>query len=154
VLGSTVAMPLLFAVSDGQQDVCATSHAPTQHLSGGRYRAANDAVAATVASLTTEPGLYNVVDDDPLPVSEWLPAFARWVDAPQPLRISAERAEGGRRGSCLLSHPFDRGLQQTRQVEARFYATTAPVEGWQGLIAPRPAPRKWQGLHRLVRPYP
>jgi nucleoside-diphosphate-sugar epimerase len=52
----------------------------------------DDAVAATVASLTAEPGVYNVVDDDPLPVSEWLPAFARWVDAPQPLRVNAEDA--------------------------------------------------------------
>jgi nucleoside-diphosphate-sugar epimerase len=52
----------------------------------------DDAVAATVASLTAEPGVYNVVDDDPLPVSEWLPAFARWVDAPQPPRVSAEDA--------------------------------------------------------------
>jgi nucleoside-diphosphate-sugar epimerase len=52
----------------------------------------DDAVVATVASLTAEPGVYNVVDDDPLPVSEWLPAFARWVDAPQPPRVSAEDA--------------------------------------------------------------
>jgi nucleoside-diphosphate-sugar epimerase len=52
----------------------------------------DDAIAATIASLTAEPGIYNVVDDDPLPVSEWLPAFARWVDAPEPLRVSVEQA--------------------------------------------------------------
>jgi 2-alkyl-3-oxoalkanoate reductase len=52
----------------------------------------DDAIAATIASLTVEPGIYNVVDDDPLPVSEWLPAFARWVDAPEPPRVSVERA--------------------------------------------------------------
>lgn len=52
----------------------------------------DDAIAATVASLTAEPGIYNVVDDDPLPVSEWLPAFARWVDAPEPMRVSVEDA--------------------------------------------------------------
>jgi len=28
----------------------------------------DDAVAATVAALTAEPGVYNIVDDDPLPV--------------------------------------------------------------------------------------
>jgi nucleoside-diphosphate-sugar epimerase len=43
----------------------------------------DDAVAATVAALTADPGVYNVVDDDPSPVAEWLPAFARWVDAPE-----------------------------------------------------------------------
>jgi nucleoside-diphosphate-sugar epimerase len=36
----------------------------------------DDAVAAAVAALTAEPGVYNIVDDDPLPVAEWLPAFA------------------------------------------------------------------------------
>ena len=52
----------------------------------------DDAVAATLASLTAEPGTYNVVDDDPLPVSKWLPAFARWVGAPEPPRVSMEDA--------------------------------------------------------------
>lgn len=52
----------------------------------------DDAIAATVASLTAEPGIYNIVDDDPLPVSQWLPSFARWVDAPEPPRVSVEEA--------------------------------------------------------------
>ncbi|MES1987557.1 MAG: NAD(P)-dependent oxidoreductase, partial [Pseudomonadota bacterium] len=52
----------------------------------------DDAVAATVASLMAEPGVYNIVDDDPLPIAEWLPAFAKWVDAPQPPRLSVEEA--------------------------------------------------------------
>jgi nucleoside-diphosphate-sugar epimerase len=52
----------------------------------------DDAVAATVAALTAEPGMYNVVDDDPLPVAEWLPAFARWVGAPEPPRLGLEDA--------------------------------------------------------------
>jgi nucleoside-diphosphate-sugar epimerase len=50
----------------------------------------DDAIAATVASLTGEPGVYNIVDDDPLSVAEWLPAFARWVDAPEIPRVSVE----------------------------------------------------------------
>lgn len=52
----------------------------------------DDAVAATIAALTAEPGTYNVVDDDPLPVAEWMPAFARWVDAPEPPRTRIEEA--------------------------------------------------------------
>jgi 2-alkyl-3-oxoalkanoate reductase len=52
----------------------------------------DDAVAATVASLTAEPGIYNVVDDHPLSVADCLTAFARWVDAPEPRRISVEDA--------------------------------------------------------------
>jgi nucleoside-diphosphate-sugar epimerase len=50
----------------------------------------DDAVAATVAALAAEPGVYNVVDDDPMTVAELLPAFARWVDAPEPARVSLE----------------------------------------------------------------
>jgi 2-alkyl-3-oxoalkanoate reductase len=52
----------------------------------------DDAVAATVASLTAEPGVYNIVDDNPLLVADCLFAFARWVDAPEPRRVSVDDA--------------------------------------------------------------
>jgi nucleoside-diphosphate-sugar epimerase len=51
-----------------------------------------DAAHATVAALTAEPGIYNVVDDDPSPVSVWLPAFAKSVGAPPPPYITEEAA--------------------------------------------------------------
>ena len=51
-----------------------------------------DAAAATVAALTAEPGIYNVTDSDPLPVSRWLPEFCRWVGAPPPPHVSVEDA--------------------------------------------------------------
>jgi len=47
-----------------------------------------DAALATVAALTAEPGVYNIVDDDPSPVSVWLPRFAQWVGAPPPPEIT------------------------------------------------------------------
>jgi nucleoside-diphosphate-sugar epimerase len=47
-----------------------------------------DAAAATVAALTRgEPGIYNVVDDEPAPVSEWLPAVAAGLDAKPPRQV-------------------------------------------------------------------
>jgi nucleoside-diphosphate-sugar epimerase len=50
----------------------------------------DDAAQATVAALTSgAAGPYNVVDDDPAPVSEWIPALARALGAPRPLRIPA-----------------------------------------------------------------
>lgn len=55
-----------------------------------------DAAAATVAALTAPPGVYHVVDDDPSPVSRWLPAFARRVGAPSPPRVTEQ--EGRERG--------------------------------------------------------
>jgi len=49
-----------------------------------------DAAAATVAAVGRgAPGLYNVVDDDPAPVSEWLPYLAQVAGAKPPLRMPA-----------------------------------------------------------------
>jgi nucleoside-diphosphate-sugar epimerase len=47
-----------------------------------------DAAEATVAAVTHgRRGVYNVVDDDPAPVAEWLPALARTLGARQPMRV-------------------------------------------------------------------
>jgi nucleoside-diphosphate-sugar epimerase len=47
-----------------------------------------DAARATVEALWRgTPGVYNVVDDDPAPVSQWLPYLARAVGAGPPRRI-------------------------------------------------------------------
>jgi nucleoside-diphosphate-sugar epimerase len=53
----------------------------------------NDAAIATVAALTAEPGVYNVVDDDPSPQNVWLPAFAHFLGAPAPPRMSEAEAK-------------------------------------------------------------
>jgi nucleoside-diphosphate-sugar epimerase len=47
-----------------------------------------DAAEATVAAVERgRPGVYNVVDDDPAPVAEWLPALAQELGAKQPRRV-------------------------------------------------------------------
>ena len=47
-----------------------------------------DAAEATVAAVEHgRRGVYNVVDDDPAPVAEWLPALARTLGARQPMRV-------------------------------------------------------------------
>ena len=49
-----------------------------------------DAAAATIAAVDQgAPGLYNVVDDDPAPVAEWLPYLAEVAGAKPPLRVPA-----------------------------------------------------------------
>jgi nucleoside-diphosphate-sugar epimerase len=49
-----------------------------------------DAAAATVAALASErPGAYNVVDDEPAPVAEWVPALADALGAKPPRRVPA-----------------------------------------------------------------
>ena len=52
----------------------------------------DDAALATVEALTIPAGIYNIVDDDPSPLSRWLPEFAEWVGAPQPPRVTEEQA--------------------------------------------------------------
>ena len=48
----------------------------------------DDAAAATVAAVDRgEPGIYNIVDDEPAPVREWLPVLASALDAKPPRRI-------------------------------------------------------------------
>ncbi|HLH44687.1 MAG TPA: NAD(P)-dependent oxidoreductase [Bryobacteraceae bacterium] len=54
-----------------------------------------DAAAATVAALQCAPGVYNIVDDDPSPLSLWLPAFASAMGAPPPPRIAETDALKG-----------------------------------------------------------
>ena len=49
-----------------------------------------DAAAATVAAVGRgAPGIYNVVDDDPAPVAQWLPYLAGVLGAKPPLRMPA-----------------------------------------------------------------
>ena len=48
----------------------------------------DDAADATVAALERgAPGIYNVVDDEPAPLREWLPAYADAIGAKRPRRV-------------------------------------------------------------------
>ncbi|HEV7998237.1 MAG TPA: NAD(P)-dependent oxidoreductase [Planctomycetaceae bacterium] len=51
-----------------------------------------DAATATVAALTAPAGVYNIVDDDPSPISVWLPAFAQSVGAPPLPHVTEQQA--------------------------------------------------------------
>jgi nucleoside-diphosphate-sugar epimerase len=47
-----------------------------------------DAAAATAIAVESgEPGIYNIVDDEPAPVREWLPVLADALGAKPPRRI-------------------------------------------------------------------
>jgi 2-alkyl-3-oxoalkanoate reductase len=50
----------------------------------------DDAARFTRAAITRgAPGIYNIVDDDPAPVSQWLPALAEALGAKPPHRVPA-----------------------------------------------------------------
>ena len=50
----------------------------------------DDAAQATVSAVVRgSRGVYNIVDDDPAPVSEWLPYLAESIGAKSPMRVPA-----------------------------------------------------------------
>lgn len=56
------------------------------------------AIATAAAAEQGNPGIYVIANDEPLPVREWLPAFAKWLNAPPPPQLSVDdvlKTEGG-----------------------------------------------------------
>ena len=65
-----------------------------------------DAAEATVAAVEHgKRGIYNVVDDDPAAVAEWLPALARAIGAPTPWRVPrfVGRLLAGESGAVMMT---------------------------------------------------
>ena len=90
----------------------------------------DDAAAATCAALSADPGVYNVIDDQPIAQSVWLPAFAKFVGAPEPPTVSEEQA-------LLNAGP-----------DTVYYATKlrgASNQKAKGQLAFRPRPLEWLG---------
>ena len=66
----------------------------------------DDAAEATLAAIGRgRAGAYNVVDDEPAPVSQWLPAFADSLGAPRPMHVPAfiARLAAGRYGVMTMT---------------------------------------------------
>jgi 2-alkyl-3-oxoalkanoate reductase len=66
----------------------------------------DDAATATAAAVERgAPGVYQVVDDDPAPVSDWLPALAAAAGARPPRRVPVwvARLLGGEHGVVLMN---------------------------------------------------
>lgn len=92
----------------------------------------DDAAAATVIALERgAPGAYNVVDDDPAPAAEWIPALAELCGAPAPRRIPkwlARLAIG------------EAGVSMMTEVRGSSNAKAKRELGWQ------PAHPTWRGV--------
>jgi 2-alkyl-3-oxoalkanoate reductase len=82
-----------------------------------------DAAAATIAAVDRgAPGVYNIVDDDPAPVAEWLPYLAKVAGAKPPLRVPA-----------WLGRPLAGGLvvAQMTSVRGSSNAKARKALGWE-----------------------
>lgn len=78
----------------------------------------HDAVTATIAAIDRgRTGIYNVADDQPAPVSEWLPALANAVGAPPPKRIPkwVGRLAAGQVGVSMFTQIRGMSNQKAKQ---------------------------------------
>ena len=96
----------------------------------------DDAATATAAAVDSDiVGPYNIVDDDPAPVSQWLPLLARTIGAKPPLRLPA-----------WLARPLlgEHGMSMMTQIRGSSNAK-ARRDLWQ------PAHRSWrQGFPEVL----
>jgi nucleoside-diphosphate-sugar epimerase len=65
----------------------------------------HDAASATVAALDRGDGIYNVCDDEPATMAEWVPAYAEAVGAKPPRRVPLWLAKlvGGKRAAVMAT---------------------------------------------------
>jgi nucleoside-diphosphate-sugar epimerase len=90
-----------------------------------------DAAEATVAAIEHgRRGVYNVVDDEPAAVADWLPALAQQIGAPRPRRVPrlVGRLFAGEAGAVMMTEI--RGASNTKAKREL---------GWQ------PAHPSWRG---------
>jgi nucleoside-diphosphate-sugar epimerase len=104
----------------------------------------DDAAAATVLALEhAGAGLYNIVDDDPAPMSEWLPALAAALGAKPPRHaplwlarliagqggvVAATQARGASNAKAKAELGWTLRYPSWRQGFLAVYATTGPVK--------------------------
>jgi nucleoside-diphosphate-sugar epimerase len=92
-----------------------------------------DAARAAVAALDGPPGIYNIVDDDPVEMAEWLPLYASAVGGPEPERISED--EGLERLGWTEVHRMteQRAASNARAKERLGWEPRYPT--WRGELA-------------------
>ena len=93
----------------------------------------SDAADATVAALDRgTPGIYNVVDDEPAPVHDWLPAYAQELGAKRPLKVPKWLA---RRLAGPTSVAFATTMRGASNAKARRELGWAPARpSWRGSL--------------------
>jgi nucleoside-diphosphate-sugar epimerase len=106
----------------------------------------DDAAEATVLALEQgEPGIYNVVDDEPAPVREWLPVLAEVLGARPPRRVPRWLARLVAGQAAVMMGTESRGASNAKAKRELGWTLTYP--SWrQGFVAayaptaPTPAP--------------
>lgn len=78
----------------------------------------DDAARAVLAALKAPRGVYNIVDDDPAPVHEWLPQLAQTLNAPPPRRVPKliARPRAGAWGVATMTRPNGASNELAKEV--------------------------------------
>ncbi len=97
----------------------------------------DDAAAATVAALAAAPAVYNVVDDEPAPAAEWLPALAQAAGAPRPMRVPAflARLAAGEYGVAVMTRAQGAANERAKRELAWTPAHRSWREGFPAVFA-------------------
>jgi 2-alkyl-3-oxoalkanoate reductase len=106
-----------------------------------------DAAAAAAAAVTRgAPGVYNVVDDEPAPVAEWLPYLAACLGARAPWRVPAWVGRLLAGDSVVSMMTRNRGSSNAKARRELGWAPAYPswrqgFPSWTGQPAAEPAPK-------------
>lgn len=103
----------------------------------------DDAAAATVAAVERgAPGIYNIADDEPAPVAEWLPYLADELGAKPPLKIPAGVARVAVGEAVLAMMTRNRGASNAKAKGALGWKLRWPSwrQGFRGGLASQATP--------------
>ena len=114
----------------------------------------DDAAAATALALERgDPGVYNVVDDEPAPVRERLPALAKAVGAAPPRRLPRwlARLVAGKAVEVMMTEI--RGASNAKAKQELGWTLRFPSwrEGFPAAYGARCTPRRADGVRRSDR---
>jgi len=96
-----------------------------------------DAAAATVAAIERgRPGVYNVCDDEPAPLREWLPVYAQALGAKPPRRVPALLARMVAGATAAQAATAMRGAANGKAREELAWSPRYPSwrEGFRGAL--------------------
>ena len=111
----------------------------------------DDAAAGTVLALEHEgPAIYNIVDDDPAPVREWLPVLAQTLGAKPPRHVPRWLARVVAGEGALLMGTEARGASNAKAKRELGWTLRYPSwrEGFPAVYAPTSAAPSPEGAAR------
>jgi 2-alkyl-3-oxoalkanoate reductase len=105
----------------------------------------DDAAAATVLALGHEgPAIYNIVDDEPAPVRDWLPAMAKALGAKPPRRFPAWLARPIAGEAAVVMATETRGASNAKAKRELGWSLRYPSwrQGFPAAYAELPGPER------------